>query len=488
MQDDDESGVPTGGSREGAGSQLRLLEANSASVFVRQLWLNIDPARTPPLSCYAWNLGISNDGVASLQEAPGCITEILSEAQMMELAAVYFAQVAPVYNFLDEQYVQGAITRRWQTGACSMPADAMLCGVGALGCLFGGRTTGTRIERRLVESARSALEYSSSIASPRTEHVVGWLLRTIYLRATSSPQATWMACCTLMHMIETTKLHLEPSDSWLLADGADRTECDPELRRRIYWVSQLFNTWVSSDCGKSEVDLRGASSSLPGPSWTKEQQELCRISYALGQTFEFHATEIDAEMARLRALSPDQPMLRLLQCNIGLCFFRRLRALGQTMTDSSLESLLDLAKESLAAVDVLVQVSCPWWHVINIPFQLVCVLLVVDTEAALGLLAEGLDVLKRVLERYSTPTARETYDTARFLVTQERQRRSKRIEHLATALQGHGPLPGLTGPEPLQDAGQWQGFPDTPGLFDAELDLNGPLVDYFFFGHPFPQN
>lgn len=59
---------------------------------------------------------------------------------------------------------------------------------------------------------------------------------------------------------------------------------------------------------------------------------------------------------------------------------------------------------------------------------------------------------------------------------------------IATALQGHGPLPGLTGPEPLQDAGQWQGFPDTPGLFDTELDLNGPLVDYFFFGHPFPQN
>ena len=95
-----------------------------------------------------------------------------------------------------------------------MPADAMLCGVGALGCLFGGRATGTRIETRLVGSARSALEYSSSLASPGTEHVVGWLLRTIYLRATGSSQATWIACCTLMHMIETTKLHLEPSDSW----------------------------------------------------------------------------------------------------------------------------------------------------------------------------------------------------------------------------------------------------------------------------------
>ena len=63
--------------------------ANSASVFVRQVWLNIDPACIPPLSCYAWNLGISDNEVASLQEAPGCATEILSEVQMVELAAVF---------------------------------------------------------------------------------------------------------------------------------------------------------------------------------------------------------------------------------------------------------------------------------------------------------------------------------------------------------------------------------------------------------------
>lgn len=474
-----------GGTQEGA-SQLRLLEANSASIFVRQLWLNINPGGPPPLSCFAWNLGMADKEVASLQVAPECITEIVSEAQMLDMAAVYFAQVAPVYNFLDEQYVESTITQRWQTQARSSPVDVMLCGVGALGCLFGGKSAATCIETRLVERARSALEYSSSLPSPDIEHVVGWLLRTIYLRATSSPQATWMACCTLMHMIETTKLHLELSDSWILADSVGRSQCGPELRRRIYWVSQLFNTWVSSDCGKSEVELRGASSNLPGPSWTKEQQELCRMSYALGQTFEFDATEIDAEMARLCALNPDQPMLRLLQCNIGLCFFRRLRALGQTMADTSLDLLLDLAKVSLRAVDGLIRVSCPWWHVINIPFQLVCVLLVIDTEPALRLLAEGLDVLKRVMEGYSTPTARETYDIARFLVTQERERRLKRIEHLASALQGHPPLPSLAGPDPPGGVDYGQAFPDT--LFDTDLDLNGPLVDYFFFGHPFPPS
>lgn len=59
-----------------------------------------------------------------------------------------------------------------------------------------------------------------------------------------------------MHMIETTKLRLEPSGNWILEDPADRHLCSPELRGRIYWASQLFNTWVSSDCGKPEVELR----------------------------------------------------------------------------------------------------------------------------------------------------------------------------------------------------------------------------------------
>lgn len=463
-------------------SRLRLLEANSASVFVRQLGLNINPAHAPPLSCYAWNLGLNKE-VAYFPRPQVGILHILNAAQMRTMAAEYFSHVAPVYNFLGQEYVESEIGRRWLEQSLSDPVDAMLCGVAALGSLFSGGLPNV-IEAQLVQAARGALECSTSLPSPCIDHVVGWLLRVIYLRATASPQATWMACCTLMHMIETTKLHLEPSDHWILAQSAK--DCPSELRRRIYWVAQLFNTWVSSDCGKSEVELRGASSEFPSSSWTKDQLQLCRISYLLGQTLDFGPAEIDAEMSALCALSPREAMLQLLQCNIGLCFFRRLRALGRHMADASLEALLDLAESSLAVVDELLNVSCPWWHVINIPFQIVCTLLVIDTIRSLGLLGEALDVLKRVVGRYSTATAQETYEIACFLVTQERQRRSKRLEHLTTAVDGHSPSAAEPTPIAEIDVGY---TPDvSASLIDQGLDLNSPLVDYFFFGHPFPQD
>ncbi|KAL4809623.1 hypothetical protein BDV18DRAFT_157372 [Aspergillus unguis] len=362
------------------------------------------------------------------------------------MTAAFFAHVAPVYNFLDREYVESAINKRWQIQSLCDDVDSMLGGVAALGCLFSGRPVA--FELQLVQSTRSALEYSSSLPCPRIDHVIGWLLRVIYLRATSSPHAAWMASCTLMHMIETTKLHLEPSENSILAQS--QSQCAPDLRRRIYWVAQLFNIWVSSDYGKSRVELHGASSELPGEVWTTEQQELCYLSYTLAQDFKIELCRVEEGIADVCALSVAEPMLRLLQCNIGL----------------------DLAKT-----------LCPWWHIINIPFQIVCVLLVIDNDSASSLLPEALNTLKDIVHQYKTKMVRESYSIACFLVSQEHQRRRRKLEHMANALEGHQDQLQLPG-EPLLGT-----LTDTPyslhgsdGLDttdSAGFDVNIPLADYF---------
>ncbi|KAL4940846.1 hypothetical protein BDV06DRAFT_223717 [Aspergillus oleicola] len=68
----DSAGTTVDAKRTGA-SQLRLLEANSASVFVRQLGLKINPASALPLRCYAWNLGLENESVSFPQVAGSVI-------------------------------------------------------------------------------------------------------------------------------------------------------------------------------------------------------------------------------------------------------------------------------------------------------------------------------------------------------------------------------------------------------------------------------
>ncbi|KAI9928240.1 hypothetical protein ASPWEDRAFT_182166 [Aspergillus wentii DTO 134E9] len=461
-------------------SQLRLLEANSPAVFVRRLGLKMNPAVAPRLNCYAWNLG-SHKEIACLPPA-SCITEILTLTEMHELASIYFAEVGPVYNFVDREEVDNAIVKRWLHQLPYDPIDSLLCGVAALGCVFGRMSSA--LETQLVHRARIALEHSSQLASPEVDQVVGWLLRVIYLRLTSSPHATWMASCTLMHMIETTKLHFEPASDSILAQSTE-PGCLPERRRRIYCIAQLFNTWVSLDCGKSQVDLRGASSQLPETSWTTDQRELCRLSDFLTPKTDRDYDELETELFNLCTLEPAHPMMQLLQCNIGLCLYRRVRALGRTMSDDALDTLMDLADKALKAVDGLVRISSPWWHIVNIPFQLVCIFLVTDHTQSLTRLSEALQTLKLVADRYDTSIARESYDIAQLLVRQQRQRRYDELRSLDHALHGHEETSNASTYGQKGDDDSEGAFSAADGIFGSYPVLNGSLFDQFLLNNLF---
>ncbi|KAL5358825.1 hypothetical protein BJX96DRAFT_183355 [Aspergillus floccosus] len=449
------------------GFQLRLLEANSGAVFVRQLGLKINPAQAPRLNYYAWNLGLNREIATSSQ--PLNITEILTPVQMRELAGEYFTHVAPAYSFLEYDDLVEMINKRWASEWIGDSSDALLCGVAALGCLFGGQSPSLEIQ--LAHSAHNELERSTLLPSPEVDHAVGWLLRVIYLRATGSAHATWMASCTLMHMVETTKLHLEPSNDFILAQSGK--SYPPELRRRVFWVARLFNTWISSDCGKSQVELRGASSELPRQSWTEDQKNLCFLSCSfLGPGINLEPAAMEEELSNLGALGPVHPMLQLLQCNLALCFYRRSRSLGQPLTDSSLKLIMDLAKSSLRAIGGLMKTSSPWWHIINVPFQVVCALLAIDNDQALRLLPEALHVLRNLVSQYNTPTCREAYEIACSL-----------LDRLTSALDEHKLAPPLTtlGRNiDVSDSGYRQRFsflsPRNSGIGG---DTTSSLVDYF---------
>ncbi|CAG7921849.1 unnamed protein product [Penicillium olsonii] len=466
----------TSDGKEENNSQLVFLEANFPAAFVRQLGLKINSTLAPGLKCYAWNLGLESEEGMPIHSQP--VTEILTLDEMRHLAGSYFQHVAPVYNFLDSEHIEAAILTRWHDQTSENFTDSLLAGVAALGCLFGGRREGP--ETRLVRNARSTLEYSSTLPSPDINHVIGWLLRVIYLRATSSPQATWMACCTLMHMVETTGVHLEPSTNQVLSQPGKL--CPANLRRRVYWIAQLFNTWVSLDYGKSPVELRGASTELPGEIWTHDQRELCSISCDLGQQSDLEPCGIDSEIADLAALAPPQAMLQLLKCNIALCFFRRARALGRSIAETSTSEILKISSNTLGVVATLIENASPWWHILNIPFQIVCMCLIVDSDHALRLLVEALAILKKVHVRYATAMTKESYDIACLLVNEEYQRRAKRLEFLKDAVTGHtAPVHLETGFEVMSSVNFGDNLlsSPSPAALGPNPDVNYSLADYF---------
>lgn len=507
---------------EAGGSQS--LEANSGAAFVRKLGLRIDPARAPRLHLFAWNVGerrlspaLSSSSI--LPSAPTPITTIISLEEMRRLAAIYFEKVHPCYAFLDRKTVLARIAHRWSVSAASATErteeayDAVLCGIAAFGFLFSRREI-LPTERWLVDNARMLLEKTVLCAqSPSVDTVAAWVLRAAYLRMTASPHAAWMASCTLMHLVEAAGLHLDTSDpeaTGLLAssssetsqppNGADTSnepaESDPDTRRRLFGMARHLNTWISFDLGRSRVVLHGATSqtvpSHPGPqplpTTPTPRADLFHVlplSESLDPTGPApqDLPELETALTSVLDLVYTEPSLILVQCNLMLCIYRRVRALNAhaPLSGRLLDRILALASRGLRAARGMVASTCPWHQVANVPFQVVCTLLAIDNRAALDLLPDAMHTLREVLAAYDTPVMREAYSTAYLLIALHQRRKEDDTRALAEVLRANAAAMASEPEMPkesssLRDENAQQVQEATAPVSDAELSWLGDLM------------
>ncbi|KAK1144852.1 hypothetical protein N8T08_004865 [Aspergillus melleus] len=398
-------------------------DVNSAAVLARKLGLSSTESTIPGgLRLFAWNLGIGEKSTEYLAPLP--LREILKVGDIRELASVYFAEVHTAYNFADRDMVNGAIETIPEQQLFD-PVQCVLLGIAALGCLFSPQLK--NIEAQIVHSARATLEHSTTLELPTVDHVTGWLLRVLYLRLTSSPHATWMASCTLMHMVETTNLHLEPSGTMPTPTDIDYT---PDSRRRLYCVSQLFHMWISYDYGRSRVNLRGASCSLPTEGWTADQITIWQLSDALDVDRYLDTTELEDLLRKTIALKLSHPLLQLKRCSIGMCIYRRIRASGRTVTGDVIGRVLQLAGEGVdTAVDLAYKRS-PWWHIAHVPFQVICVLLAIDSRPSLEGVRKSFRALQVIADCYGTNVLKEAVASASCIIGIQLQRKKEEYDLL----------------------------------------------------------
>ena len=513
------------------------LQANSGAAFVRKLGLRIDPAHAPRLHLFAWNVGerrMSPTLSSSLPSmpvtapTPATITKIISQEEMRRLATIYFEKVDPCYAFLDRKAVFLRIAKRWEflqspIDPTEKSYDAVLCGVAAFGYLFSRREI-ILLELQLIETARNLLDKSILAAEiPSVDTVTGWVLRAAYLRMTASPHAAWMASCTLMHLIEAAGLHLEGSDpeaAGLLPssptetrnsqDGTDihidrQNTSDPDTRRRLFGMARHLNTWISFDLGRSRVVLHGATAL--SPTTTTSRNPSTSASTRAPRADLFHLLplsenldptgpspqdlpELELALTSVLDLLYSEPSLILVQCNLMLCIYRRLRALNPhgPLSSNLLDRVLTLAGRGLRAARGMVASTCPWHQVANVPFQVVCSLLAIDNRAALALLADAMRTLREVLAAYDTSSMREAYSTAYLLIALHQRRKEDDTRALAEVLRVNSaaaaPEQGLAesvvNSQPTldslsQDPGQIRDEPVAP-VSDAEFSWLGDLM------------
>lgn len=522
--------------QQGYAGVASSLQANSGAAFVRKLGLRIDPAHAPRLHLFGWNVGerrpspnlSSSLALASATTpATAAITQIISEEEMRRLATIYFEKVDPCYAFLDRKNVFLRIAKRW--GCLQLPIDStensydcVLCGLAAFGYLFSQREI-IASELRLVETARMLLDKSVVTSeTPSVDTVTGWVLRAAYLRMTASPHAAWMASCTLMHLIEAAGLHLEsldPDDVGLLpaspAPTQDVTNLhdenqgmnDLDTRRRLFGMARHLNTWISFDLGRSRAILHGATTLSPIAPTSRNVSNrtlsqtsgtglfhLLPLSESLDPTGSSpqDLPELEMALTSVLGLHYSEPSLILVQCNLMLCIYRRLRALSPngTLFPNLLDRVLALAGRGLRAARSMVASTSPWHQVANVPFQVVCSLLAIDSRAALDLLADAMRTLREVLVAYDTTSMREAYSTAYLLIALHQKRKEDDTRALAEVLRVNSaaaaPVPDLerstVEPQPPKESSPDQTHNHTrdeskPALSDEFSWLGDLMID-----------
>ncbi|KAE8356019.1 major facilitator superfamily domain-containing protein [Aspergillus coremiiformis] len=415
-------------STENAGSYTESLEANSGAAFVRKIGLKMDPANAPKLNLFGWNVGRRKPPPGLAIVAPMPIVDILSLTHMKTLANTYFAKVDPCYGFIDSVIFFRHLEARWRS-AEDNSYDGVLAGVAALGLLFSEVTVNVT-EAHLVELARSIADTHIGSMAPTVEVVTAWVLRVIYMRMTAPPYPTWIASSTVMHLIEASKLHQDATGNF----------CDPDIRRRLIGVAQHLNLWVSYDLGLSRVSFPHQTLTLPSPNprdFTVELLGLLPLTTSLGPENLRQDQEIEELLLQTLSRRHTQPPSILAQCNLVLCLLRRLHMRNLMTSPATMDRVIEQLTRSLSAARQMVSECCPWQHVANVPFQMISILLEMDTSAALELLPEAMQTLKLVAATYDTETMRDAYGTACLLILLYQRRRRADTRLLSGLLDAH---------------------------------------------------
>jgi hypothetical protein len=431
-----------------ANSQMESLEANSGAAFVRRLGLKIDPYNAPRLHLFAWNAG---DRLAGCP--PGNrrrVTSILTKAEMRNLALIYFEKVAYAYGFIDRDVFFQRLEERWGTAIPTKVGDdtydPVFCGVAALGLLFSQKFPSV-FEPDLIETARAFLEQHSLSTPPSINTVTGWVLRVAYLRMTSLPHTTWLASCSLMHVIEAARIHLESSSRTVFEGSSEYENIDLDIRRRLWGMAQHLNIWASFDLGRTKITLSGASTKPVEPKAgdnTSQLLGLIPLTEPLDPNKTRSVEDLEADLTRVLDEDRERPPVIMAQVNLMLCIFRRLRAQKSNMLNLQADRILSLLIKGLRAARQMVADSSPWHHVANVPFQAICLLLAIDSRASLALLGDAMSTLQLVANTWNSAMMREAYNTAYLLILLHQRRKEEDAKALRDVLSMHSTAPAMT--------------------------------------------
>lgn len=162
-----------------------------------------------------------------------------------------------------------------------------------------------------------------------------------------------------------------------------------------------------------------------------------RVSSDQGQ--EQLTSHLEDCLMRAFTFRPSSDAIALSRTNLVLAIYRRIRLVNPNIPRYIIDAIVSAGKSALEVVERMLQAELPWWHVANVPFQLVCVLLALDTPQSMAAIKDAMKMLENVTKHYNTQVMREALKTAGLLVRLAQKRKEEDIKLLAEGLKYNAP-------------------------------------------------
>ncbi|KAF4282363.1 hypothetical protein KXW65_001401 [Aspergillus fumigatus] len=466
-------------------SKLRYMGRHASVAFPMTVGLELQAAKPPRLHSFAYNPGVRTE--------PSCgvsfnLTAFISWDKVRSLMDVYSSTVHPVFGLLDMERLYHRCEEHWHGKAQGLGLEALISGVIALSSLFSGFLSEEE-ETRVMLHAKEILEDASVSRKPSIDKIAGWILRTIYVRATSRPHSAWMCSCTLMHLVEAAGLH-QPLDAVILTTGSSgrkALEDITETRDRIAQVAQCLNIIIAYDYGRSVIDLgltwkRDSKSDAPSNDLTPQLFSLVgAVPLDNNADPAARRDELAMGLENLAKVSVEHDFLILVKADLAFCIYRRLRLLESVTPPAQLDRVIEIGFSTLPSARRLVAQNHPWWNVVGTVFQFICILVAIDTTESLEKIPEAVETLEMIAQRLNTHLANEALHTARYLINASLDKKRKGISILER-------VSGISAPtDPDRLGGQWlpsdsllDSFAQTPSIDMDFLLVDSAAVDILF--------
>ncbi|KAJ8059058.1 hypothetical protein OCU04_012035 [Sclerotinia nivalis] len=398
-------------------NKCRFTNANSAIAFPRCLGMEMEMVTPPRLHSYAWNAGIRTEGPKPnhMRLHEFCCWGFASSA-----IDVYFEQINPVFGMLEREGFRHKCELFWKNDTGSVGFEALICGVVSLGSLF-TRQIGCVLECNISEHGRCLLEQGSQRHGDMSlDHVMAWTLRALYLRSTTRPNLSSLAIFTTVHLAESIGLHRELDTVVFAVDGSRKvfTPDILELRRRVFWIVMSLNQLFAAEYGRSKVSLDNVRCRKPIAKEGDSIGDLIAMTELLSSCSDprVEPDSLRISIENLSALPCNHPGLALIKADIVLCLSRRLHLTYSKFCPDVLSTIMMILRAAFTESQKLSERRIPWWNVISVPFNTVCLLLSINTRQSISHLPQAMDTLETVSKLWDTHLSREALQTAQMLV------------------------------------------------------------------------